>query len=238
MTPAATAPPAAPARRFTPEQRAAVADRDGSSLLAAGAGSGKTAVMVERFVEAVRLDGVAVGAILALTFTEKAAAELRERIRRRFTELGEDEHARAVDAAWIGTIHGFCARRPARPPARGRAGPALRRARRGRGPARRRGDAFETALEDWTAAHGAAAVDVAAAYSRDLEAMVTSAHATLRSRGQSRPRLDAPAARGRRPIPAAAARRGGGRGRGDPLGAGNGARVTAALARAGRRPTG
>ena len=98
------------APRFTPEQRAAVADRSGSSLLAANAGSGKTAVMVERFVEAVRIDGVAVGSILALTFTEKAAGELRERVRRRLLELGENEHARAVDGAWIGTIHGFCAR--------------------------------------------------------------------------------------------------------------------------------
>ena len=66
--------------------------------------------MVERIAAAVREDGVAVGAILALTFTEKAAGELAERLRRRLTELGEDEHARAVDGAWIGTIHGFCAR--------------------------------------------------------------------------------------------------------------------------------
>ena len=97
-------------RRFTVEQRAAIEARTGSSLLAANAGSGKTAVMVERIAEAVRIDGVSVGAILALTFTEKAAGELAERLRRRLTELGEDEHARAVDGAWIGTIHGFCAR--------------------------------------------------------------------------------------------------------------------------------
>ena len=74
--------------RFTPEQRAAIEDRDGSALLAANAGSGKTAVMVERFVEAVLQDGVAVGAVLALTFTEKAAGELRERVRRRSPGLG------------------------------------------------------------------------------------------------------------------------------------------------------
>ena len=95
---------------FTAEQRAAIDDRAGSALLAANAGSGKTAVMAERCVEAVLHDGVAVGSILALTFTEKAAGELRDRIRRRFVALGEDEHARAVDAGWIGTIHGFCAR--------------------------------------------------------------------------------------------------------------------------------
>jgi ATP-dependent exoDNAse (exonuclease V) beta subunit len=95
---------------FTPEQRAAIDDRAGSALLAANAGSGKTAVMAERCVEAVLRDGVAVGSILALTFTEKAAGELRDRIRRRFVSLGEEEAARAVDAGWIGTIHGFCAR--------------------------------------------------------------------------------------------------------------------------------
>ena len=95
---------------FTAEQRAAIDDRSGSSLLAAAAGSGKTAVMVERFVEAVLRDGVAVGSVLALTFTEKAAGELRERLRRRLTALGEIERAREAEAAWIGTIHGFCAR--------------------------------------------------------------------------------------------------------------------------------
>ena len=97
-------------RPFTAEQRAAIADRGRLSLLAANAGSGKTAVMVERFSEAVLHDGVAVGGILALTFTEKAAGELRERIRAALRRAGRGEHARAVDGAWIGTIHGFCAR--------------------------------------------------------------------------------------------------------------------------------
>src|SRR5919106_2437017 len=101
MTALAARPVETAGVRFTPEQRAAVEDRTGSSLLAASAGSGKTAVMVERFVEAVLQDGVAVGSILALTFTEKAAGELRERVRRRFTALGEGEHAREAEAAWI-----------------------------------------------------------------------------------------------------------------------------------------
>ena len=47
------------ARRFTAEQRAAIEARTGSSLLAANAGSGKTAVMVERIAAAIREDGVA-----------------------------------------------------------------------------------------------------------------------------------------------------------------------------------
>ncbi|MEZ0291622.1 MAG: UvrD-helicase domain-containing protein, partial [Solirubrobacteraceae bacterium] len=160
--------------RGTPEQRAAIADREGSSLLAAAAGSGKTAVMVERFAEAVLEDGVAVGAIVTLTFTEKAAAELRERIRRRFAELGEMEHVRAVDAAWIGTIHGFCARvLRSRPLAAGldpRFGVLDEAAQR-----RLAAEAFEAALEAWIARRGGPAVDLAAAYGRELEPMVTGA---------------------------------------------------------------
>jgi ATP-dependent helicase/nuclease subunit A len=177
--------------RSTPEQRAAIADRGRSSLLAAGAGSGKTAVMVERFAEAVLHDGVAVGSILTLTFTEKAAAELRERIRRRFVELGEDEHARAVDAAWIGTIHGFCARLLQSQPLA--AGLDPRFTVLDEAAARRLASAaFETALEAWTATHEAPAVDVAAAYAWDLETLITHAHAALRSRGATRPRLAIP----------------------------------------------
>ena len=176
---------------FTDEQRAAIEDRDGSALLAANAGSGKTAVMAERCVEAVLQDGVPVGSILALTFTEKAAGELRDRVRRRFLALGEEEHAREVDAGWIGTIHGFCARvLRSRPLAAGLdprfevldEGAAERLAR----------DAYDRAFEDWAAARGAAAVDVAAAFGPGLRDLVLAAHSTLRSRGQTRPVLPIP----------------------------------------------
>ncbi len=192
--------------RATPEQRAAIADRGRSSLLAAGAGSGKTAVMVERFAEAVLHDDLAVGSILTLTFTEKGASELRERIRRRFRALGEPEHARAVDAAWIGTIHGFCARVLRSQPLA--AGLDPRFAVLDEAAARRlAAAAFEAALEAWTAACGAPAVDLAAAYGRELEPMVTRAYSVLRSRGATDPRLalppEAPV-----PDPARAGRRG------------------------------
>ena len=148
--------PAAPGVSFTAEQRAAIDSRSGSGLLAANAGSGKTAVMVERFVEAVLRDGAAVGSVLALTFTEKAAGELRERVRRRFTALGETEHARETDAAWIGTIHGFCARvLRARPLA---AGLDPRFTVLDAAAARRLAEAaYERALEEWAGARGAPA---------------------------------------------------------------------------------
>ncbi len=182
--------------RFTPEQRAAVEDRDGSSLLAAAAGSGKTAVMVERFVEAVLRDGVAVGSVLALTFTEKAAGELRERLRRRLTALGETELAREAEAAWIGTIHGFCARvLRARPLA---AGLDPRFTVLEEAAARRLAErAYEGALEAWAAAAGAPALDLAAAYGAGLRDIVLATHETLRSRGQTHPRLPIPP-----PVPA------------------------------------
>jgi ATP-dependent helicase/nuclease subunit A len=97
-------------REWTEEQRRAIERRQGDLLLDAAAGSGKTAVLVERFVRCVLEDGVEVSAILTITFTEKAAAELRERIRARLVELGAADAARATEGAFISTIHGFCAR--------------------------------------------------------------------------------------------------------------------------------
>ena len=99
-----------PERRLTDEQERAVASRQASLLLAAGAGSGKTSVLVERFVRAVREDGVAPRRILAITFTERAAGELRQRVRSRMLELGEREAARETEAANVCTFHSFCAR--------------------------------------------------------------------------------------------------------------------------------
>ena len=100
----------AASRALTAEQEEAAARRRGPLLLAAGAGSGKTSVLVERFVRAVREDGIAPARILAITFTERAAAELRSRVRARLLELGEREAARDTEGAQIGTFHGFCAR--------------------------------------------------------------------------------------------------------------------------------
>jgi ATP-dependent exoDNAse (exonuclease V) beta subunit len=97
-------------RIWTPEQAEAIERREGDLLLEAGAGSGKTSVLVERFARYVLEDGIGVSAILAITFTEKAAAELRDRIRSRLAEAGESELARATEEASISTIHGFCAR--------------------------------------------------------------------------------------------------------------------------------
>src|SRR5207244_4929959 len=89
---------------LTAEQEEAVARSDEPLLLSAGAGSGKTRVLVERFVSAVLEDQLAPSRILAITFTERAAGELRERIRARFVQLGSREAARELERAFVGTF--------------------------------------------------------------------------------------------------------------------------------------
>src|SRR6266550_598616 len=91
------------------EQRRAV-DARGLVFVSAGAGTGKTKVLVERFARAVCDEGVDVESILVITYTEKAAGELRSRIRAGLVERGRPDLARELDGAWISTIHGFCNR--------------------------------------------------------------------------------------------------------------------------------
>jgi ATP-dependent helicase/nuclease subunit A len=77
--------------------------------VSASAGSGKTTVLVERYLEAVR-KGAWPDSILAVTFTDKAAGVMKDRLRRRARESGLVELGRRLDGGWIGTIHSFCAR--------------------------------------------------------------------------------------------------------------------------------
>ena len=95
--------------KLNAEQQRAV-DASGLVFVSAGAGTGKTQVLVERFTRAVCDEGVDVESILVITYTEKAAGELRARIRARLIERGRSDLARALDGAWISTIHGFCHR--------------------------------------------------------------------------------------------------------------------------------
>uniref|UniRef100_UPI003D8A9B9A UvrD-helicase domain-containing protein n=1 Tax=Gordonia sp. B7-2 TaxID=3420932 RepID=UPI003D8A9B9A len=79
----------------------------------AGAGSGKTHSLVNRICQLVLHDGVELDAITAITFTEKAAAELRERVRVELAKHDSDLARTAleqVDTAAIGTLHAFAAR--------------------------------------------------------------------------------------------------------------------------------
>lgn len=83
-------------------------------FIAAGAGSGKTRVLTARFVAAVLgfdpYTPTDPRSLLTVTYTEKAAGELSERMRRGLIDAGRPDGARRVSEAWISTIHGMCSR--------------------------------------------------------------------------------------------------------------------------------
>ncbi|MFI5004891.1 MAG: UvrD-helicase domain-containing protein [Solirubrobacterales bacterium] len=178
---------------FTAEQEEAAARRRGPLLLAAGAGSGKTSVLVERFVRAVREDGIAPARILAITFTERAAAELRSRVRTRLLELGERGAARDTEGAQIGTFHGFCARLLRVHALSAGLDPGFAILDEA-GAARLRQLAFRHALAALlVGARREEAVDLLAAYGADrVRRMVLGVYAEQRSRGASLPSLPRP----------------------------------------------
>ncbi len=102
---------------LTPAQRAAVEHRNGPLLIAAGAGSGKTRVLVERLLDRILRDDLDLDRFLLITYTRAAAAELRSRIQDALSQaLDRDpgslrlrRQLTLVNRASIGTIHSFCA---------------------------------------------------------------------------------------------------------------------------------
>lgn len=95
---------------LSPEQKAAAhAGPDGAFLIAAGPGTGKTFTATERFCWLVER-GVAPDRILTVTFNDRAAEELRQRITRELNDRRPQLGPEVLDAAWIGTFHGTCAR--------------------------------------------------------------------------------------------------------------------------------
>src|SRR5262249_12795714 len=107
-------------RELKPEQQIAAHTLDRHLSVTAGPGAGKTFVLVERYLEILRANKVSVEHIVAITFTNRAANEMRQRVRDRLDGLlresaaGERQtwlrHKRTLEGAVIATIHGFCSR--------------------------------------------------------------------------------------------------------------------------------
>ena len=101
--------------KWTTEQEQAIYTKDCNLLVAAGAGSGKTAVLVERIINKIINDGVDIDRLLVVTFTNAAASEMRERIADRIYKEIENKpelqkQISLLGKASITTMHSFCLR--------------------------------------------------------------------------------------------------------------------------------
>ena len=172
------------AERAPSAEQAAAIEAPGVVFVSAGAGTGKTTVLVERFVKAVCERGVDVDSLLVITYTERAAGELRSRIRSRLVELGRDDLARELDGAWISTIHGFCLRLLKAHPFAAGIDPRFRVLDESQSRVLQ-SEAFETALETFLAEGEDERVHLLATYgARALRRMLTGVYATLRAAGR------------------------------------------------------
>ena len=101
---------------WTPQQQQAIEAQGSNLLVAASAGSGKTAVLVQRILHIIIDQKVDIDRLLVVTFTQAAAAEMRERISTALMETiekdGNDPHLRnqllLLNHAQISTLHSFC----------------------------------------------------------------------------------------------------------------------------------
>ena len=92
---------------WTPEQLQAINEEGKNIIVSAGAGSGKTAVLTERTIRKLKT-GVHINELLVLTFTNAAAAEMKDRIRRAINKTpGLEEEANLIDGAYITTFDSF-----------------------------------------------------------------------------------------------------------------------------------
>jgi ATP-dependent exoDNAse (exonuclease V) beta subunit len=185
-------------RKPTAEQRAAIEATAAEVMVEAGAGTGKTGVMVDRYCRVVCERGVSPDAVLAFTFTDKAAAELRQRIRAEVERRAEAGSERAgellprLGSSWVTTIHGFCNRLLSAHPVAVGIDPRFR-VLDAPETERAAGEAFDEALEAFLARGERSREEMAAAFDiGGLRAMVIGAHAELRSRGAAEPRLPEP----------------------------------------------
>ena len=166
------------------EQQLAAVEAAGEVFVSAGAGTGKTAVLVERVVRAVCDRGLDVDSILVITYTRRAAGELRTRIRAALLERGRHDLARELDGAWISTIHGFCARLLRAYPLAAGLDPRFRELDEAQA-AVLRSEAFGAALAEFCSGDEPQRLELLATYgSGGLRRMLTSVYETLRAAGR------------------------------------------------------
>lgn len=96
--------------RWTEEQRTAIEGNERLLTVVAGAGSGKTGVLTERFVHLVANCGVPPERILTITFTRAATAEMKTRIIRKLEQRGLHDARTRIESAYIHTVHALCRR--------------------------------------------------------------------------------------------------------------------------------
>ena len=138
-------------------------------------------MLVERFARSVVEDGLDVDSLLVITYTDRAAGELRGRIRARLFELGRPDLARDLDGAWISTIHGFCRRLLTAYPLAAGIDPRFRVLDEAQARVIQ-GEAFSVALEEFCAADEPDRWQLLATYrSAGLRKMLVSVYDTLRS---------------------------------------------------------
>ncbi len=166
------------------EHQVTAVEAAGEVFVSAGAGTGKTAVLVERVVRAVCDRGLDVDSILVITYTRRAAGELRTRIRAALADRGRHDLARELDGAWISTIHGFCARLLRAYPLAAGLDPRFRELDEAQG-AVLRSEAFGEALAEFCTGDDPQRLELLATYgSERLRRMLTSVYETLRAAGR------------------------------------------------------
>jgi ATP-dependent exoDNAse (exonuclease V) beta subunit len=176
-------PGGARVRELNEQQRAAV-EATGEVFVSAGAGTGKTAVLVERVVRALLERGLDVDSILVITYTRRAAGELRTRIRAALAERGRHDLARELDGAWISTIHGFCNRLLRAYPLAAGLDPRFRELDDAQGVVLR-SESFGAALSEFLAGDDPQRLELLATYgSAGLRRMLTTVYETLRAAGR------------------------------------------------------
>ncbi len=91
---------------WTKEQQLAINASNTNIIVSAGAGSGKTAVLTTRVIELIK-KGIHIDELLILTFTNAAAKEMKERIKKKLKEEHKDEELTRIDSAYITTFDSF-----------------------------------------------------------------------------------------------------------------------------------